>query len=576
MTNTSTSPQARSTASLIQVDTALNSMRDSGFDLTAAAGEPIDNSVEAGASIIRVLPDFDTKKRKIDRLVFADNGRGIDPQILAPVLSMGYSTRYNERGSLGRFGVGLKLAGLSLGTRIDVYSRHRADEPIHHAYIDLEEIKKKQQTAIEAVPVDDWPSEYEDLMFDGDDEFETGTLVIFGDIDRLTSGGDYGTSLDEKISGLRTFIARAYRKFLDKGLVIQLAGKPVSLLDPLFLLDNPRIIRRYKDVDVRGTVIDEDELEIADGHCIRVTVTIVPEQFRPKQGTGGLEDHLGRDIREFDIADSAGKISMVRNGREINYDIVPRLLPAGVDKVDRYIGIEVEFPAELDEFFQVRNVKRGAVPVDKLRNELREWLKKPVNVARKIIREHWNEVEIKERAGTSDHNDATDAAARAEKTSPHGQAGQDLTLEEVEQIISDTLTDLHLEEGQDDDEVIQKLREQITTKPITIADASWPGKELFEISHLNGKAILKLNHRHPFLSQVYDPLKEIAKNGLDGRDENDILELARKAELAIDVLFLAYAKAENMHRHPDEQYDNLRSFWGQFTHAYLREALKSE
>ncbi len=568
---------AKSRADFIQVDTALNSMRDSGFDLTAAAGEPIDNSVEAGASIIRVLLEYADKRRKIEHIAFADNGRGIDPSILAKALSMGYSTRYDQRGSLGRFGVGLKLAGLSLGTRIDIYSRHHADEPIHHAFIDLEAIKHGEQVEIEAISVSDWPEQYADKMLDDEGvEFETGTLVVFGAIDRLTSGGTYRTSLDEQVGNLRTFIARAYRKFLDTGLRIELDDKRVTLFDPLFLLDNPRIVDRYKPDDPRGTIIDEETIEIADGHSIHVTVTLAPDEFRHEQGDGGNRDSKGRDIREFHIHDSAGKISMVRNGREINYDIVPRLLPAGIDKVDRYIGIEVTFPAELDEFFQVRNVKRGAVPVDKLREELRSWLDRPIRTARRAIRSHWNEVETQKRAGSSDHSSATDAAARAEQTAPHGQAGQDLTNDDVEQILDDVLTDLHLEPGDDDADEIQKIREQITSKPITIIDGNWAGKELFEISHLNGKAILKLNHRHPFVRDVYDPLKKVAKDGIDGLDNEDLVELTRKAEVAIDVLFLAYAKAENMHRHPDEQYDELRTYWGQFTHAYLREALKRD
>ena len=113
---------------------------------------------------------------------------------------------------------------------------------------------------------------------------------------------------------------------------------------------------------------------------------------------------------------------MVRNGREINYDIVPRLLPQGIDKVDRYIGIEVAFPAVLDEFFQVRNVKRGAVPVDKLRAELRKWLDRPVGAARREIRRHWGEVEIQQQAKEGEHEEATDAAAASEKTAPPGQA----------------------------------------------------------------------------------------------------------------------------------------------------------
>ena len=214
------------------------------------------------------------------------------------------------------------------------------------------------------------------------------------------SGGPYGTSLDEKLNDLRTFIARVYRKFLDKGLVIELERDNVTLLDPLFLMDNPRVINRYKPHDARGTFIDEDDLEIAGDHKVHVAVTIVPVEFRPAQEAGGTKDADGRDIRDFQIPDRAGKISMVRNGREINFDHVAKLLPAGVDKVDRYIGIEVAFPAELDEYFQVRNVKRGAVPVNKLRDELRNWLVRPVKQARQEIRRYWNEVETKQRANS--------------------------------------------------------------------------------------------------------------------------------------------------------------------------------
>jgi hypothetical protein len=45
------------TSPLIEVDKALESMRDSGFDFFAAAGEPIDNSVEANATLIRIEPN---------------------------------------------------------------------------------------------------------------------------------------------------------------------------------------------------------------------------------------------------------------------------------------------------------------------------------------------------------------------------------------------------------------------------------------------------------------------------------------------------------------------------------------
>lgn len=559
--------RAASTADIIQVDTALQSMRDSGFDLTAAAGEPIDNSIEAGASTIRVLTRYSADKKCINEIAFADNGTGIDPAIMAHVLSMGYSTRYGQRGSLGRFGVGVKLAGLSLGKRIDVYSMQAGSKAIWHSYLDLDEIAAKKQTHITAEQVSRWPEEYADAMADPDGQPSSGTIVIFGKVDRLTSGGHYGTSLSQKNSDLRTFIARTYRYFLDKGLVIELNGTKVTLLDPLFLLDNPRVIERYKPENPRGEVIQEDDIEIVKGHNpIHVTVTVAPVEFRWEKQEGGQRDRWGKDIREFQIPDSAGKISMVRNGREINYDIVARLLPGGIDKVDRYIGIEVRFPAELDEFFQVRNVKRGAVPVDKLREELKSWLILPVRAARKKIREHWGVVETAKQAQNPEHQDATDAAARAEQTAPKGQAGWGYTEEQSDRIIGELLRDLGVH---DDPQKSAEVRQQIQDKP-TMFDGDWPGKEMFEITHLNGQAIVRLNHRHPFIRDIYDALKT-AGNG-DGEDlsPEEVTDLIRKAKRGLDVLFLAYAKGENMHPKP-EIFDDLRSYWGMFTQSYLNE-----
>lgn len=562
-------------ADIIQIDRALESMRDSGFDLTAAAGEPIDNSVEANANVIRLETTFDAKKKTIEAIAFADDGDGIDPGILAHVLSMGYSSRYGARGGLGRFGVGLKLAGLSLGRRIDVYSLQRGTNQIWHAYLDLQEISDGSQKVIEAVRVDSWPDAYLDLMVDRDgDPVTAGTLVVYGNIDRLTSGGHYGTALDEKIAELRTFIARAYRCYLQKGLQIELNGKPVTLLDPMFLMDNPRIIKRYSPQDVRGSVVQEDDIEIVPGKFIHVIVTLVPVEFRYREGDGGRTDHLGRDINEFQIADSAGKISMIRNGREINYDIVPRLLPAGIDKVDRYIGIEVRFPAELDEFFQVRNVKRGAVPVHKLREELRSWLERPVRRARSEVRKQWGEVKTRERAQTPSHGDATAAVARVEVTSPAGLAGRDLTPEQSEQLINDLINDLQLNES-DHPEAATHIRDQIQEEPITLVDASWPGSELFEIVHLNGKAIVKINHRHPFWRDVYGPIKAVADNGNGNLSEDELVSLLRKAEGGIDALVLAYAKAENLHKDPTI-FNQLRTYWGTFTASYLAEIGKGE
>ncbi|WP_427913936.1 ATP-binding protein [Ramlibacter sp. MMS24-I3-19] len=107
---------------------ALESSRDSGFDLSAAVGEPVDNSWEAGASTVRIQTVREDGGSITD-IGIADNGAGIPAEILPNVLSVGYSSRYNSRKGLGRFGMGLKLAALSLGRRAEVYTKARGSRP---------------------------------------------------------------------------------------------------------------------------------------------------------------------------------------------------------------------------------------------------------------------------------------------------------------------------------------------------------------------------------------------------------------------------------------------------------------
>ncbi|WP_405839140.1 ATP-binding protein [Streptomyces platensis] len=566
-------------ANIIQIDRALESMRDAGFDLTAAIGEPLDNSIQAEATLMRVLPVYGARKKTIEKFIISDNGVGIDPAIMHNVLSMGYSARYNERDGLGRYGMGLKLAGLSIGERIDIYSKRANSSEIHHSYVDLEEVSAGKQQFISTDEVEDWPEEAAKQMVGRDGRpLASGTVVIFSKIDRLSTGGTYGSSLDEKIADLRKFIARAFRTYIDTGRTIELEGKPVTLHDPLFLRDNPRIIARYKSkkLDPRGTVVEEGDIEI-DGHKVHVKVGLVPVEFRPYAGAGGLVDHEGHDIGEFQInPEIAGKISILRNGREIFYDGIPRLLEAArTDKVIRYVAIEVSFPADLDEYFQVRNVKRGAEPVTKLRNQLRDWLKRPVRQARRQIREYWTEVDTRKRLESGPHDGSMATAERANSSLPQGIAGRTVTPEQEEQIVLDAAEDMGLDPVVDAEKV-DALREQILTKPITLFDASWPGKEFIVVQHLNGKAVVKFNLRHTFFREVYVPLKKLADQGTDGLTPEDMLDLARRAEAAIDLLFMGYARAESMSQNADEDYSQLRTHWGMFTEAMLKEELKDE
>lgn len=562
-------------APLTEAQQALESSRDSGFDLSAATGELVDNSFEAGARNVRIMTVRD-RAGSIVELGVADDGSGIPPDMLAGVLSLGYSSRYNSRVGLGRFGMGLKLASLSQAQRVEVHTRVRGDRRVFSTHLDLAEVRDGRQEDLTVAQGDRWPDTFDKLMADPrtGKPFTTGTLVVWRAIDRLQEGGRFGTSVEEKMKALEKFLARAYRRFIDHGLRIELDGREVTLHDPLFLLPNPRVAARFPDAPA-AQIVQQEAFEI-DGKPVRWTVSLLPTQFRSRRNLGGRAAKGREGFADLSIPDNESKVSMLRNGREIFYDLVPKLFPGGGDKIDRYIGVEIEFPASLDEYFQVRNVKRGAEPVSKLREELRRVLDAPIRAARNEIRAHWKVVEQAERVTTGDsHGLAHEVADGFGQTAPAGRANLGATDEDVERALAQIVEDMGLDPTDPvSSEKARWVRDSFEKRAVTIINGQWPGKDLIDVKHLTGKAVVQVNDRHPFMSELAGPLKTMAALDPADLDPAAASELLTRLSVGIDLLLMAYAKAENMRADPDDAYGDLRTHWGLFAAGLIREQVK--
>lgn len=570
-------------APLAQPGQALESSRDSGYDLPASVGEVVDNSLQANATQIRIRSVDADDESAIVKMAFADNGDGIPPQELAHVLSLGYSSRYNSRTGMGRFGMGLKLASLGQSSAVEVYTLPKGESQIYCTSLDLQAVKDGDQTELRTRAVEAFPAEFDDLMTDpgAGGRFSSGTLVVWSDIDRLPNGdferqgktrrGKYQQNLQERREDLMRFLARAYRRFLHQGCRIELDGVAVDLYDPTFLLSSPRVIRQFGE-DLRGEVIQETTIQI-EGHPVHIVVTLSPRVTRYHRGKGGRPfEHL------FIADDNARAISMLRADREIFYDIVPKMLPGAAKEndLDRFIGVQVSFPPALDEYFQVRNVKRGAEPVSKLRDEIRTFIQKPVKVARDKIRDEWGEAEQESHTSPADagHEQAVGAVERAEHSTPAGRGNMTATAKDVDDTLREVAEDLGIDPNEPANQPkLDELKATFEERTLMVVDGKWPGKDMFDIRHLSGKAVLKLNHRHPFIAEVYDVVKQAAHSDVSALTPLEVKELLTKVDVALDVLFMAYAKAENMHADPEQAYADLRTYWGVFTAAYVNEGV---
>src|SRR5205809_7499878 len=90
---------------IIALDRFIQATRDSGYKGTASAiSELVDNSIQAGASriAISVTAVASAEEEKTFEVVVLDNGCGMDLFTLRQALRFGGSSRFGDRGGLGR------------------------------------------------------------------------------------------------------------------------------------------------------------------------------------------------------------------------------------------------------------------------------------------------------------------------------------------------------------------------------------------------------------------------------------------------------------------------------------------
>lgn len=326
--------------------------------------------------------------------------------------------------------------------------------------------------------------------------------------------------------------------------------------------------------DLRANEMDSGSFNL-DGHQVDWIVTLLPEELRKEKGVGGRAYKGREQFADLYIPDNERKLSILRNGREIFYDLVPKLYPGAREVIDRFVGVEIAFPAALDEYFQVRNVKRGAEPVSKLREEIKKAIRNSIDAARKEIRRYWAQIEQEAKLAEGDtHLPAHDAVDGFDQTAPGGQARLDADQAEIDQAFRELFEDLGLDIDNPDDHAKAKwIRDSFDKRALTIVDGQWAGRELLDITHLSGKAIVKVNNRHPFISEMVTPVKKMAALDPDDLNPQEVSELLGKLDAGFDLLFMAYAKAENMNNDPDEAYGDLRSHWGIFAYGLVRDYL---
>jgi hypothetical protein len=347
----------------------IRAVRESGYvSLSTALAELIDNSLQADASDVAIRIRRPSSE-SFPEIEVEDNGTGMSPSGLAASLRFGGSSRFDQRTSFGRFGMGLPAASLSQTRRVEV-TAWRPGSRARSVALDVDAIAA-------GAPVNLTPRA--GVAGAG----PSGCRVVWQECDRI----EY-RRLAWLERALHRDLGRIYRRFLADGLTVTINGVAVKAIDPTFLTTS-------LEGHTARLAFDPLRYEIAtsSGETALVTVrfSVLPVHYwhsldNVTKRRVGIVSHGGVSILRADREIASGWLLMGSKRKE-NYD--------------DWWRCEIEFAPILDEHFGITINKQGIRPSRTLREALEPELEAIARLLNGRVRQAFEEVKFQAEATAS-------------------------------------------------------------------------------------------------------------------------------------------------------------------------------
>lgn len=206
----------------------IESVRSIGYDLNTAIADLIDNSVTANATNILIHLEWNNKDPFV---AISDDGDGMRPEDFSKNVGFGFIDPNAERRKkdLGRFGLGLKTASLSIARQLCVFSKAEGELLGYRAW-DLDIVEKTGRWLI-STKIPNWYGDLPEELSIG----TSGTLVLWKQCDRLKGLASTKQSFFKGIEDLKSYLGAIFCRFL-KGkdcIKIIVNGEVVKAWDPI-------------------------------------------------------------------------------------------------------------------------------------------------------------------------------------------------------------------------------------------------------------------------------------------------------------------------------------------------------
>jgi hypothetical protein len=579
---------------IISPQWSTDSLKKVGFKSTHyALGELIDNSIQSAledksSKSCEVQVIGIDKQGTLSNLIVVDDAGGMTPEILRLSLGVGRGraledTKKNRigEGKTSKYGLGLKQASLSQCQRFEVYTWQ--NNKTYMSYLDLEEMRTGRLRIVPEPILKDIPEEFEQTI--KVKRSKSGTCIIWynmhDDITWKTSAGLFRNAELE--------LGRIYRYLIQKGSVkITLSSfeeiskgnyreklnVKVRKNDPLFLMKDC-IVKDLWDSEEQFDEVDEDEFAAKNGSVIKIKYSVSNKKFR--EAARGSNNKLNA------LCGKNSGVSVLRNGRELELN---KTFLTG-DPRERFIGIEVQFDATLDELMNVDGKKQSAnnfykrdlqeLTEDYNLKEIEFWnklselvndkegllinisnaIEKKINVLRSQIRVYGEGT--KKNPGRADSPEAvgTTALNNTGKKTKSDDDFKNVSEKEKIQIIKE-----QLEKGEEDN--TDEGAEEIVKKKLRFhfTDVDLPAQMLFDIQQKAGIYNIQLNKNHPAFNNFF---KLIAEQDLLNDSEE------HSAEKGLKLLLESWARLEDeASENLKEELQNIRLEWGKLARLFFR------
>jgi hypothetical protein len=583
----------KATVPLFFGQTLISSLRDMGYNSTTSAlCEHVDNAIQWGATEVRVYFRQSGKRGtyQIDVAVL-DNGAGMAPNILKVATSFGGSMVYGNRAGIGRYGMGMKTAALSMSPVMDLYSWQEPGS-IYNMTLDVEAIGRERTNLIELPDptlMDQLPTEVAEVLtkpltFPDKDEQnllahhanqlvdalgKSGTLVYLPACDRLTSA-KARTLCDHAIREM----SRVYRRFLANGMKLYVNNRLVEPFDPTYSIESARHTK-IPGINVKESRLiiskviqlrrSEDPRQNQEADTVPITVRLYA---LPIEDWGPLPLKVRKnDLHLYDD----NTVSVLRNDREVFVGTIPEIMKRHSDA--NWLRIQIDFTGELDEAFGVAANKQGIRPKDYVLTEISAVLESEITALRDQIKRHQSEQTIIRQGSKQSAGEVKADEAEKRQAKPLTEPAP-TTPEEQQQLDENlrTLAMMLKREKETDEEAFERVK---NSKHIIHYkhDDYWP---FYHVDQRFGKIILTINTAHPFYERLYEPLSraslalaaktaEAVPAESASAAESQTFEGAQDALVALQLLLLSLARAQSSMAAQDadrkQTFDLFRKEW---------------